>query len=98
MHIHPRSIAHNVFDVWRIPGRFTKNPDIIALPSGRLMLIFADTDSHWSQENQILTLLASDDGGRTCSSIARSTSPTCGRATNACVRPDSAASRTAAWS
>ena len=65
MHIHPRSIAHKVFDVWRSPGRFTKNPDIIALPSGRLMLIFADTDSHWSQENQILTLLASDDGGRT---------------------------------
>lgn len=65
MHIHPRSIAHKAFDVWRIPGRFTKNPDIIELSSGRLMLIFADTDSHWSQENQILTLLASDDGGRT---------------------------------
>ena len=65
MHIHPRSIAHKAFDVWRIPGRFTKNPDIIELPSGRLMLIFADTDSHWSQENQILTLLASDDRGRT---------------------------------
>ena len=64
MHIHPRSVAHKVFDVWRNPGRFTKNPDIIALPSGRLMLIFADTDSHWSQENQVLTLLASDDGGR----------------------------------
>ncbi len=64
MQIHPRSIAHKVFDIWRSPGRFTKNPDIIALPSGRLMLIYADTDSHWSQENQILTLLASDDGGR----------------------------------
>lgn len=65
MHIHPRSIAHKVFDIWRSPGRFTKNPDIIALPSGRLMLIYADTDAHWSQENQILTLLASDDGGHT---------------------------------
>ena len=65
MHIHSRSIAHKVFDVWRSPGRFTKNPDIIALPSGRLMLIYSDTDAHWSQVNQVLTLLASDDSGRT---------------------------------
>ena len=65
MHIHPRSVAHKVFDVWRSPGRFTKNPDIIELPSGRLMLIYSDTDSHWSQVNQVLTLLASDDRGRT---------------------------------
>ena len=65
MQIHPRSIAHKAFDIWRSPGRFTKNPDIIALPSGRLMLIYSDTDAHWSQVNQILTLLASDDGGRT---------------------------------
>ena len=56
MHIHPRSVAHKVFDVWRSPGRFTKNPDIIELPSGRLMLIYSDTDSHWSQINQVLTL------------------------------------------
>jgi hypothetical protein len=27
-----------VFDVWRNEGRFTKNPDIIELPSGRLVL------------------------------------------------------------
>ncbi len=65
MHIHTRSVQHKVFQVWRSPGRFTKNPDIVALPSGRLLLIYSDTDAHWSQENQILTLLASDDGGRT---------------------------------
>lgn len=65
MHIHPRTVAHKVFDVWRSPGRFTKNPDIIDLPGGRLMLIYSDTDAHWSQINQVLTLLASDDGGRT---------------------------------
>ena len=65
MHLHPRSITDKIFEIWRSPGRFTKNPDIIALPAGRLMLIYADTDAHWSQENQILTLLASDDGGQT---------------------------------
>ena len=65
MHIHPRSVASKVFDVWRSPGRFTKNPDIIELPSGRLMLIYSDTDSHWSQVDQVLTLLASDDRGQT---------------------------------
>ena len=62
---HTRSVRQKVFEVWRSPGRFTKNPDVIALPSGRLMLIYSDTDSHWSQETQILTLLASDDLGRT---------------------------------
>ena len=65
MHVHPRSIAHKVFEIWRSPGRFTKNPDLVALPSGRLMLLYADTDGHWSQTTQILTLLASDDGGKT---------------------------------
>lgn len=65
MLIHPRSVSHKVFDVWRSPGRFTKNPDLIQLPSGRLMLVYSDTDMHWSQENQILTLLVSDDRGQT---------------------------------
>lgn len=65
MHIHPRSVIHKVFDIWRSPDRFTKNPDIIQLPSGRLLLIYSDTDVHWSLKNQILTLLASDDLGRT---------------------------------
>jgi hypothetical protein len=65
MLIHTRTVADRVFEVWRSPGRFTKNPDLIQLPSGRLMLIYSDTDSHWSQEKQILTLLASDDMGKT---------------------------------
>ena len=64
MYIAPRSVDHKVFEIWRSPGRFTKNPDLIALPSGRLMLIYADTDAHWSMKNQVLTLLASDDDGR----------------------------------
>jgi hypothetical protein len=62
---HPRSINERVFEIWLSPDRFTKNPDIVLLPSGRLLLIYSDNDSHWSQENQILTLLASDDEGKT---------------------------------
>ncbi len=29
------------------------------------MLVYSDTDGHWSQEDQILTLIASDDSGQT---------------------------------
>ena len=62
---HPRSINEKVFNIWRSPGRFTKNPDIIALPNDRMLLGYSDTDAHWSQKNQIITLLASDDNGQT---------------------------------
>lgn len=65
MYIHTRSLNYKVFDIWRSFDRFTKNPDIVQLPSGRMLLIYSDTDAHWSQKNQILTLLASDDGGHT---------------------------------
>ena len=64
MYIHPRSVANKVFEAWRSPGRFTKNPDMVRLPNGRLLLVYADNDSHWSQETQVLTILASDDEGR----------------------------------
>ncbi len=65
MYIHTRSVNHKVFDIWRSPSRFTKNPDIVVLPSGRYLLIYSDVDAHWSMKNQILTLLASDDEGKT---------------------------------
>jgi len=39
----------------------------VELPSGRLILIYNDSDCHWPQETQLLTLLASDDGGCTWS-------------------------------
>ena len=65
MLIHPRSLHDRTYDIWRSPGRFTKNPDLIELPGGRLMLVYSDNDQHWSQEDQVLTLLVSDDGGRT---------------------------------
>ena len=62
---HPRSVRERVFDVWRHPGRFTKNPDIVELPSGQLMLVYSDTEQHLSREDQYLTLLVSDDQGKT---------------------------------
>lgn len=65
MHQHPNSVANKTFEVWRSPGRFTKNPDIVEMPSGTLILVYADTDSHWSQVNQVLTILASEDEGKT---------------------------------
>ncbi len=65
MLIHTRSLSHKARAIWRSPGRFTKNPDIVALPSGRLLLIYSDVDAHWSLQDQVLTLLASDDGGAT---------------------------------
>jgi hypothetical protein len=52
-----------LFDVWRIPGRFTKNPDIIRFPSGKLMLVFCDCDKHWPEESSRITTLESTDGG-----------------------------------
>ena len=62
---HPRSLDDRTFDVWRNPGRFTKNPDVIELASGRLMLVYSDTEKHFSVEDQHLVLLVSDDQGKT---------------------------------
>jgi hypothetical protein len=70
MYTHPRSVAHKVFDAWISPDRFTKNPDIVRLPEGRLLLVYSDTDFHWSMEVQILTILASDDDGATWFKLA----------------------------
>ena len=64
---HTRSISETIFEVWRSPGRFTKNPDLILLPSGRLMLVYCDTDQHWSIKDQYLILLVSDDRGKSWS-------------------------------
>ena len=32
MYVAPRTVAGKVFDIWRSPGRFTRNPDLVALP------------------------------------------------------------------
>lgn len=67
---HPRSCEHRIREVWRSPGRFTKNPDMVRLPSGRQLLVYSDNDQHWSQEEQILTILASDDQGLSWSKLS----------------------------
>ena len=43
-----------------------RTPDLIRVASGRMFLIYSDTDGHFSRENQVLTLLASDDGRTWC--------------------------------
>lgn len=68
--IHPRSCEHRIREVWRSPGRFTKNPDMVRLPDGRQLLVYSDNDQHWSQAEQILTILASDDHGLSWSRLS----------------------------
>ena len=69
-HTHTRSIKDKGFEVWRSPGRFTKNPDVVRLPQGRLLLVYSDNDAHWSLEEQVLTVLASDDEGKNWTKLA----------------------------
>ncbi len=59
----PRSFIDRSYEAWRNPGRFTKNPEIALLPS--MLLVYADNDAHWSLKNQIVTILRSDDHGKT---------------------------------
>ena len=70
LHTHTRTVADKHCDIWRSPGRFTKNPDIVQAKDGRLLLVYSDNDRHWSQETQILTILASDDEGATWSKLS----------------------------
>ena len=62
-----RSISERTYDIWRIPNRFTKNPDIVRFPDGRLMLVFCHVEKHWSEEISRITLIESHDDGRTWS-------------------------------
>jgi hypothetical protein len=52
-------------EVWRIPGRFTKNPDIVRFPSGKMMLVFCDVEKHWTEEISRITTIESTDNGET---------------------------------
>ncbi len=54
-----------VWNIWNPPGRFTKNPDMIRFPNGRLMLVFCETDQHWALEFSRITTLESADNGKT---------------------------------
>ena len=59
------AVADRQVMVWRPEGRFTKNPDLIRFPGGKLMLVYNDCDAHWPQETTRLTTLESHDGGKT---------------------------------
>lgn len=54
-----------IWTAWRSPGRFTKNPDMVALPDGRLLAVYADIDQHWAEGMIRLTLIHSRDWGAT---------------------------------
>lgn len=63
-----RSLASNpgrVWTAWQPAGRFTKNPDVVSLPDGRLLAVYAETDKHWAEGLIELTLIESRDRGRT---------------------------------
>jgi hypothetical protein len=59
------SAPGRVWTAWRSPGRFTKNPDMVALPDGRLLAVYADIDQHWAEGLIRLTLIQSRDRGAT---------------------------------
>lgn len=54
-----------VWNIWNPPGRFTKNPDMVRFPNGRLMLVFCETDQHWALKFSRITTLESSDNGKT---------------------------------
>ena len=53
------------FTVWRDDQHFTKNPDMVCLPSGKLLCVFNLTNSHWPHDYARITVIESEDGGRT---------------------------------
>ena len=57
-------LAERHWTMWRAPGAFTKNPDVVRLLSGKLLCVYNQTNEHWPTTSQI-TLLESDDHGRT---------------------------------
>lgn len=54
-----------VWTIWSPAGRFTKNPDMVRFPDGRLLLVFCETDQHWALEFSKITTLESRDNGKT---------------------------------
>lgn len=51
--------------IYRDDRYFTKNPDIVLLPGGRLLCVFNETDHHWPREFSRITVLESRDRGAT---------------------------------
>ena len=51
--------------IYRDDRCFTKNPDIVLLPSGKLLCVFNETDYHWPTEFSRITVIESGDYGAT---------------------------------
>lgn len=51
--------------MWHEEGAFTKNPDVVPLPNGRLLCVVNVCDAHWPREFTRITLIESRDRGRT---------------------------------
>jgi len=52
------------FIVQKLPNSFCKNPDMVLLPSGKIVLVYNETDQHWPLESRI-TVIESYDRGKT---------------------------------
>ncbi len=48
-----------------MPGRFTKNPDMVMLPNGHLLAVCSIADKHWPEGLIELILIESADRGHT---------------------------------
>ena len=44
-----QSIGGRTWTAWRPLRRFTKNPDVVSLPDGRLLAVYAETDKRWAE-------------------------------------------------
>ncbi len=55
----------DTFTVWQDARHFTKNPDMVRLPLGKLLCVFNLTNAHWPYEYAKITVIESEDGGRT---------------------------------
>ena len=57
----------HIFEAWPSNGRFTKNPDMVVLPNGKLLAVYTDADKHWAESMIYLTIIESNDRGKTWS-------------------------------
>ena len=59
------NLPERQLDMWQDDTVFTKNPDLVVLPSGKLLCVFNGCDYHWPTEFSKITLIESNDRGRT---------------------------------
>jgi hypothetical protein len=51
--------------MWQDDAVFTKNPDLVELPDGKILCVFNGCDYHWPTEFAKITLIESNDRGQT---------------------------------